>query len=130
MTNLANNTIWPDVEARLVELIEAHNSTIVFANSRRLAERLTARLNEIHAERYGLELPESANRQVAGVHRPSCWAVAKRTVRQPFWRAPTTVRSAKNNVLPSKTTSKPAGSKPSWRHRASSWASIWARSIW
>ncbi|BBY07448.1 ATP-dependent helicase [Mycobacterium noviomagense] len=66
MTNLANNTIWPDVEARLVELIEAHNSTIVFANSRRLAERLTARLNEIHAERYGLELPESANRQVAG----------------------------------------------------------------
>ncbi len=28
-----------------------HRSTIVFANSRRLAERLTARLNEIAAER-------------------------------------------------------------------------------
>ncbi|HEY2504217.1 MAG TPA: ATP-dependent helicase [Mycobacterium sp.] len=53
MANLANNTIWPDVEARLVDLIESHNSTIVFANSRRLAERLTARLNEIHAERGG-----------------------------------------------------------------------------
>ena len=53
MANLANNTIWPDVEARLVDLIESHNSTIVFANSRRLAERLTARLNEIHAERVG-----------------------------------------------------------------------------
>jgi ATP-dependent Lhr-like helicase len=53
MANLARGTIWPDVEARLVELIEAHSSTIVFANSRRLAERLTARLNEIHAERCG-----------------------------------------------------------------------------
>src|ERR1700684_3075980 len=51
MANLANNSIWPDVEARLVDLVESHNSTIVFANSRRLAERLTARLNEIHAER-------------------------------------------------------------------------------
>lgn len=69
MANLANNTIWPDVENRLVDLIEAHNSTIVFANSRRLAERLTARLNEIHAERSGAELsPDSvaANPKVAG----------------------------------------------------------------
>jgi ATP-dependent Lhr-like helicase len=57
MTTLANNTIWPDVEARLVELIESHSSTIVFANSRRLAERLTARLNEIHAERCGIAAP-------------------------------------------------------------------------
>ena len=33
--------------------IEQHRSTIVFANSRRLAERLTARFNEIAAERAG-----------------------------------------------------------------------------
>ncbi|KAA1249594.1 ATP-dependent helicase [Mycobacterium simiae] len=66
MANLANNSIWPDVESRLVDLIEAHNSTIVFANSRRLAERLTARLNEIHAQRAGVELPSEANPQVAG----------------------------------------------------------------
>ncbi|MCB0925231.1 MAG: DEAD/DEAH box helicase, partial [Mycobacterium sp.] len=51
MANLENGTVWPDVETRIVDLIEAHNSTIVFANSRRLAERLTARINEIHAER-------------------------------------------------------------------------------
>lgn len=57
MANLENNTIWPDVEARIVDLIEAHTSTIVFANSRRLAERLTARINEIHAARMGVELP-------------------------------------------------------------------------
>ncbi|MFZ1161631.1 ATP-dependent helicase [Mycobacterium sp.] len=66
MANLANNSIWPDVEARLVDLVESHNSTIVFANSRRLAERLTARLNEIHAERTGTELPSAANPKVAG----------------------------------------------------------------
>ncbi len=66
MANLANNTLWPDVEARLVDLIESHNSTIVFANSRRLAERLTARLNEIHAERSGIPLTPEANPRVAG----------------------------------------------------------------
>ena len=53
MTNLENNTIWPEVENRIVDLIEANTSTIVFANSRRLTERLTNRINEIHAERSG-----------------------------------------------------------------------------
>ncbi|MGN7190619.1 ATP-dependent helicase [Curtobacterium sp. MCBA15_004] len=46
-----NGSIWPHVEERVVDLVEEHRSTIVFANSRRLAERLTARLNEIHEER-------------------------------------------------------------------------------
>ncbi|MDQ4095803.1 MAG: DEAD/DEAH box helicase, partial [Actinomycetota bacterium] len=40
-------SIWPHVEAELLELIRAHNSTIVFANSRRLSERLCASLNEL-----------------------------------------------------------------------------------
>ncbi len=56
MANLENNSIWPDIEQRVVDLIEAHRSSIVFTNSRRLAERLTARINEIHAERAGIEL--------------------------------------------------------------------------
>ena len=43
-------SVWPSIDRRLVELIGAHHSTIVFANSRRLAERLTARLNEIAGE--------------------------------------------------------------------------------
>jgi ATP-dependent Lhr-like helicase len=46
-----NTSIWPHVEESVVDLIEAHSSTIVFANSRRLAERLTARLNEIATTR-------------------------------------------------------------------------------
>ncbi len=46
-----SGSIWPHVEERVLDLVEQHRSTIVFANSRRLAERLTARLNELHAER-------------------------------------------------------------------------------
>ncbi|HWE90682.1 MAG TPA: ATP-dependent helicase [Pseudonocardiaceae bacterium] len=42
-------SIWPAVERRILDLVLAHRSTIVFANSRRLAERLTARLNELAA---------------------------------------------------------------------------------
>ncbi|WP_068280111.1 ATP-dependent helicase [Aldersonia kunmingensis] len=46
-------SIWPHVEEDIVDLVLAHNSSIVFANSRRLAERLTARLNEVYAGRTG-----------------------------------------------------------------------------
>jgi ATP-dependent Lhr-like helicase len=44
------SSIWPHIDERLVELIRAHRSTIVFANSRRLAERLCANLNELAGE--------------------------------------------------------------------------------
>ena len=50
-----STSLWPHVEERVADLIEQHRSTIVFANSRRLSERLTARLNEIAAERAGVE---------------------------------------------------------------------------
>jgi ATP-dependent helicase Lhr and Lhr-like helicase len=43
-------SIWPAVQQRVLKLVRAHRSTIVFANSRRLAERLTARLNELGSE--------------------------------------------------------------------------------
>ncbi|MBB3035922.1 ATP-dependent Lhr-like helicase [Hoyosella altamirensis] len=55
--NLSANSLWPHVEEQLADLILDHRSSIVFANSRRLAERLTARLNEIYSERQGTELP-------------------------------------------------------------------------
>ncbi|WRS30310.1 crosslink repair DNA glycosylase YcaQ family protein [Actinomycetaceae bacterium MB13-C1-2] len=44
-------SMWPSIEQSLYERIMDSRSTIVFANSRRLAERLTARLNQIHEER-------------------------------------------------------------------------------
>ena len=53
------SSIWPHVEEQLVDLVAAHTSTLVFANSRRLAERLTSRLNEIWDERTGYEPSEA-----------------------------------------------------------------------
>ncbi|MGK5530197.1 ATP-dependent helicase [Streptomyces sp. URMC 129] len=50
-------SIWPSVEERIVDLVQAHRSTIVFANSRRLAERLCNRMNEIAHERATGEPP-------------------------------------------------------------------------
>lgn len=47
----ANASIWPHVEERITDLVLSKKSTIVFANSRRLAERLTSRLNEIYERR-------------------------------------------------------------------------------
>jgi ATP-dependent Lhr-like helicase len=44
-------SIWPHVEAAILDQVMAHRSTIVFVNSRGLAEKLTARLNELHAAR-------------------------------------------------------------------------------
>ncbi|MDT9685775.1 ATP-dependent helicase [Streptomyces sp. TRM76323] len=55
-------SIWPHVEERIADLVQEHRSTIVFANSRRLAERLCNRLNEIAYERAtGEALPADAS---------------------------------------------------------------------
>ncbi|MFJ1577375.1 ATP-dependent helicase [Streptomyces sp. NPDC088182] len=51
-------SIWPHVEERIADLVQAHRSTIVFANSRRLAERLCNRLNEIAYERATGTVPD------------------------------------------------------------------------
>lgn len=46
----ARHSIWPSIHPRLLELIRAHRSTLIFVNSRRLAERLSSRLNELAGE--------------------------------------------------------------------------------
>ncbi|MCG2802443.1 MAG: ATP-dependent helicase [Cellulomonas sp.] len=51
-------SVWPHVEERVVDLVAAHRSTLVFTNSRRTAERLTARVNEVWAQRHGVQVPE------------------------------------------------------------------------
>ena len=43
-------SIWPAIHPRILDLVRAHHSTIVFCNSRRLAERLAQRLNELAGE--------------------------------------------------------------------------------
>jgi ATP-dependent Lhr-like helicase len=50
-SGLVRRSIWPAVHPTLLDLILDHRSTLVFVNARRLAERLAAKLNELHAER-------------------------------------------------------------------------------
>ncbi|MCU1600226.1 MAG: associated domain protein, partial [Frankiales bacterium] len=69
-------SIWPALEERIVDLVEAHRSTIVFTNSRRTAERLTSRLNEIATERAHGPLPDldsfpAAHPGQGGIGRPA-----------------------------------------------------------
>ncbi|MFE3457550.1 DEAD/DEAH box helicase [Nocardiopsis aegyptia] len=58
---LSRGSIWPHVERRVLDLVEAHRSTIVFTNGRRTAEKLCARLNDLHAELHGGGLPPEAH---------------------------------------------------------------------
>ena len=53
-------SIWPAIHPRLLELVQSHRSTLIFANARRLAERLAARLNELHLEGEDLQAEERA----------------------------------------------------------------------
>src|SRR5262245_11169657 len=43
-------SIWTAIHPRLLELVQAHRSTLIFVNSRRIAERLAAALNELAGE--------------------------------------------------------------------------------
>ncbi len=46
----ARHSIWPAIHPQILQLIREHHSTIVFCNSRRLAERLANKLNELAGE--------------------------------------------------------------------------------
>ncbi|HWI43562.1 MAG TPA: ATP-dependent helicase [Nocardioides sp.] len=68
-------SIWPHVEQRVAELIGEHRSTIVFTNGRRTAERLTARLNELHEESQDEEATAEGQTKRAG--RPPAQIMAQ-----------------------------------------------------
>jgi ATP-dependent Lhr-like helicase len=59
-------SIWPHVNERVVDLVTAHTSTLVFTNSRRLAERFTAQVNEVWQERNAPEEADDAAGDGAG----------------------------------------------------------------
>src|ERR1700759_1936893 len=49
-TEHGTQSIWPSIYPALLELVREPRSTIVFVNTRRLAERLALRLNELANE--------------------------------------------------------------------------------
>jgi ATP-dependent Lhr-like helicase len=59
------NEVWAEIYDRLVELINDHHTTLIFVNTRRLAERAAAAL----AERLGEEFVTSHHGSLAKEHR-------------------------------------------------------------
>ena len=65
-------SIWPAIYPQLLDLVRTHRSTIVFVNSRRAAERLALRLNELAAADGDAPAPgEAAPAEIARAHHGS-----------------------------------------------------------
>src|SRR5690606_16461714 len=72
----ARSSMWPHIEEHVVDLVLGHDSTLVFTNSRRGAERLTARLNGAWARRLGLDVAGPGTVRTAAVPGQSGSAAA------------------------------------------------------
>ncbi|MDR1634390.1 MAG: DEAD/DEAH box helicase [Bifidobacteriaceae bacterium] len=64
---IKGGSIWPHVHQAIVDHVVAHDSTLVFTNSRRAAERLAARVNEEHQARITGEEPDPGAAQPAQI---------------------------------------------------------------
>jgi len=60
----ASGSIWPHIEARILQQVMAHRATLVFVNSRGLAEKLTARLNARYLAQQATAEVQDAERTV------------------------------------------------------------------
>lgn len=69
----AEKSIWPAIHPRLVELVKAQRSTMIFVNSRRLAERLVAALNDTA----GAEIAAAHHGSMSKDHRAAIEAALK-----------------------------------------------------
>jgi ATP-dependent Lhr-like helicase len=64
-------SIWPAVYPELLRLVSEHKSTIVFVNSRRTAERVALRLNELAAQGARSDSEEAQPIDIARAHHGS-----------------------------------------------------------
>ncbi|MDR1441925.1 MAG: DEAD/DEAH box helicase [Bifidobacteriaceae bacterium] len=64
---IQGGSIWPHVHQAIVDHLMAHDSTLVFTNSRRAAERLAARVNEEYQARTTGERPDPGSVQPAQI---------------------------------------------------------------
>ena len=75
-------SMWPSIERSLYQRIIAARSTIVFTNSRRLAERLTSNLNELHAEALEEQVAATTDSTSDSPHSPSSATGFGREIRE------------------------------------------------
>ena len=81
------NSIWPAMYPELLALVREHNSTIIFVNARRSAERLALRLNELSAALDSDPAhPDRPVREIARAHHGSL-ALEERTVVEELLKA-------------------------------------------
>src|SRR5881275_526382 len=66
----SRRSIWPAIYPELLELVKQHQSTIIFVNNRRGAERLAMRLNELAAEQEAGARGEPADGAAPPEHPP------------------------------------------------------------
>ena len=64
-------SIWPSIYPRILTQILQHRSTIVFTNSRRQAERLAAKLNELYLDQVASADPEATPIELVKAHHGS-----------------------------------------------------------
>jgi ATP-dependent helicase Lhr and Lhr-like helicase len=64
-------SIWPAIYPELLRQVREHNSTIIFVNNRRAAERVALRLNELAAAQDGHDPTGEARQEIARAHHGS-----------------------------------------------------------
>jgi len=80
---VATNSVWSDIYGRVAELVRGHRSTLVFVNTRRLAERVAHHLNE--------RLRETLGAQVVAAHHGSLSRQIRLTAEEQLKRGQTRV---------------------------------------
>lgn len=63
------NEVWEEIYNRLQQLVESHKTTLIFVNTRRLAERVARHLAERIAEKYGEEAVTAHHGSLSRDHR-------------------------------------------------------------
>ena len=56
-TSATGGSVWPAIERSVLDEVLSHRTTLVFVNSRGLAEKLTARLNDLYAQSHDGSVP-------------------------------------------------------------------------
>ena len=57
-TSATGESVWPAIERSVLDEVLAHRTTLVFVNSRGLAEKLTARLNDLYTQSRDGSIPQ------------------------------------------------------------------------
>nr|WP_240544240.1 DEAD/DEAH box helicase [Bifidobacterium sp. SO4] len=79
-----SGSIWPVVERNILDEILAHHTTLVFVNSRGVAEKLTARLNDMYAESVHGNMGERTADNDAKDSVGDAWGIASPEGREGF----------------------------------------------